>query len=38
MSAHCRAGAAILVATHSRALAAEADRIVHLQDGRIVDD
>jgi putative ABC transport system ATP-binding protein len=37
MSAHCRAGAAILVATHSRALAAEADRIVHLQDGRIVD-
>ena len=35
MSAHCRAGAAILVATDSQALAAEADRIIHLQDGRL---
>jgi putative ABC transport system ATP-binding protein len=33
----CRAGVAILVATHSRALAARADRIIHLRDGRIVD-
>lgn len=31
------AGLAILVATHSQALAARADRIVSLQDGRIVD-
>jgi putative ABC transport system ATP-binding protein len=37
MRAHCRAGAAMLVATHSQALATEADRIVNLQDGRIVD-
>lgn len=33
----CRGGTAILVATHSQALAAKADRIVHLQDGRIID-
>lgn len=32
------AGVAILVATHSQALAARADRIIHLQDGRILDD
>lgn len=32
-----RAGLAILVATHSQALAARADRIVSLQDGRIVN-
>lgn len=31
------AGLAILVATHSQALAARADRIVSLQDGRITD-
>jgi putative ABC transport system ATP-binding protein len=37
LSEQCRAGAAILVATHSQALAARADRIVHLQDGRIID-
>ncbi len=33
----CRAGLAILVATHSPALAASADRVIHLLDGRIVD-
>jgi putative ABC transport system ATP-binding protein len=32
-----RAGVAVLVATHSRALAARADRIIHLRDGRIGD-
>ena len=31
------AGAAILVATHSSALARLADRVVHIRDGRIVD-
>lgn len=31
------AGVAVLVATHSQALAARADRIIHLRDGRIVD-
>jgi putative ABC transport system ATP-binding protein len=33
----CRAGVAVLVATHSQALAACADRIIHLRDGRIGD-
>ncbi len=33
----CKAGSAILVATHSKALAAQADRVVHLRDGRIQD-
>lgn len=37
LSEQCRAGAAILVATHSQALADSADRIIHLQDGRIID-
>lgn len=32
-----QAGTAILVATHSRALADRADRIVQLRDGRVVD-
>lgn len=32
-----QAGLAVLVATHSQALAARADRIISLQDGRIVD-
>lgn len=32
-----QAGTAILVATHSRALADRADRIIQLQDGRVVD-
>ena len=32
-----QAGTAILVATHSRALADRADRIVRLQDGRVAD-
>uniref|UniRef100_UPI003704CC37 ABC transporter ATP-binding protein n=1 Tax=Bradyrhizobium guangxiense TaxID=1325115 RepID=UPI003704CC37 len=32
-----QAGTAILVATHSRALADRADRIVRLRDGRVVD-
>ena len=31
------AGTAILVATHSQALATRADRVIRLQDGRIVD-
>lgn len=33
----CGSGLAILVATHSPALAASADRVIHLLDGRIVD-
>jgi putative ABC transport system ATP-binding protein len=37
LSEQCRAGVAILVATHSQALAARADRIIHLRDGRIGD-
>jgi putative ABC transport system ATP-binding protein len=37
LSEQCGAGVAVLVATHSQALAARADRIVHLQDGRVVD-
>lgn len=36
LSEQCRAGVAVLVATHSPALAASANRIIHLQDGRIV--
>ncbi|MEO8857576.1 MAG: ABC transporter ATP-binding protein [Burkholderiaceae bacterium] len=32
-----QSGSAILVATHSQALAAQADRIVHLRDGRVED-
>jgi putative ABC transport system ATP-binding protein len=32
-----KAGIAILVATHSRALTARADRVIHLRDGRVVD-
>jgi putative ABC transport system ATP-binding protein len=32
-----RAGTAIMVATHSRALAARADRIIRLHDGRVID-
>lgn len=32
-----RTGVAVLVATHSRALAARADRIIHLLDGKIDD-
>jgi putative ABC transport system ATP-binding protein len=32
-----KSGIAILVATHSRALAARADRVIHLRDGRVVD-
>jgi len=36
LSQRCRAGVAVLVATDSQALAASANRIIHLQDGRIV--
>jgi putative ABC transport system ATP-binding protein len=36
-SKQCGAGVAVLVATHSQALAARADRIIHLRDGRIGD-
>ena len=34
----CRAGGAILVATHSRELAMNADRVLRLRDGRLDDD
>jgi putative ABC transport system ATP-binding protein len=37
LNEQCRAGVAVLVATHSRALAAHADRIIHLRDGRVGD-
>jgi putative ABC transport system ATP-binding protein len=37
LSEQCRAGVAVLVATHSQALAARADRIIHLRDGRVTD-
>ena len=37
LSEQCRAGVAVLVATHSQALAARADRIIHLRDGRVAD-
>ena len=37
LSEQCRTGVAVLVATHSQALAAHADRIIHLRDGRITD-
>ncbi|MEZ0171172.1 ABC transporter ATP-binding protein [Microvirga sp. TS319] len=34
----CEAGLAVLVATHSEFLARRADRIIHLQDGRVVHE
>ncbi len=34
---HRRAGGALVIATHSEALAASADRVVRLLDGRVVD-
>jgi len=34
----CRGGTAVLIVTHSSALAARADRIIDIRDGRIVDD
>lgn len=34
----CRGGTAVLVVTHSSALAARADRVVDIRDGRIVHD
>jgi putative ABC transport system ATP-binding protein len=37
LSKQCGVGVAVLVATHSQALAACADRIIHLRDGRIGD-
>ena len=37
LNEQCRAGVAVLVATHSQALAARADRIIHLRDGKIDD-
>jgi putative ABC transport system ATP-binding protein len=37
LSEQCRAGVAVLVATHSQALAERADRIIHLRDGRVTD-
>jgi putative ABC transport system ATP-binding protein len=38
LAAFRRHGAAVLVVTHSRALAERADRIIELRDGRIVND
>lgn len=35
---NCRSGAAVLVVTHSAALAARADRIINIRDGGIVRD
>ncbi|NEJ05762.1 ABC transporter ATP-binding protein [Rhizobium ruizarguesonis] len=35
---NCRSGAAVLVVTHSRPLAARADRIIDIRDGGIVHD
>jgi putative ABC transport system ATP-binding protein len=37
LSEHRQAGAAILVATHSQAVAARADRVLRIADGRLVD-
>jgi putative ABC transport system ATP-binding protein len=37
LNEQCGVGVAVLVATHSQALAARADRIIHLRDGRIGD-
>jgi putative ABC transport system ATP-binding protein len=37
LTKQCGAGVAVLVATHSQALTARADRIIHLRDGRIGD-
>lgn len=34
----CRTGTAVLVVTHSSALAARADRVIDIRDGRIADD
>ncbi|MHB9020882.1 MAG: ABC transporter ATP-binding protein [Halothiobacillus sp.] len=34
----CNSGGAVLVATHSEALAASADRVIHLQDGRLIHE
>jgi putative ABC transport system ATP-binding protein len=34
---HRKAGGAILIVTHSDVIAARADRIIHLEDGRVVD-
>ena len=33
----CRDGAGVLVATHSAAIAASADRVIHIKDGRIAN-
>jgi putative ABC transport system ATP-binding protein len=38
LARHRRTGGAVLVATHSAAIAAHADRIVQVSDGRVVDD
>jgi putative ABC transport system ATP-binding protein len=38
LMAFCRQGGTLLLATHSAALAARADRVIHLLDGRITDD
>ncbi len=38
LSALCREGAAVLVATHSAALAARADRVIEIRDGKLLND
>jgi putative ABC transport system ATP-binding protein len=38
MEQHCRDGGAVLVATHSAALANRARRIVRLADGKVIGD
>ena len=37
LAAQRAAGTAILIATHSEALAAKADRVLRMHDGRLVD-
>lgn len=36
--AHRESGGAVLIVTHSEAIARRADRIIHLEDGRIIDE
>jgi putative ABC transport system ATP-binding protein len=37
LTAHCRTGGAILIATHSTAVAARADHVLVIRDGRLHD-
>jgi putative ABC transport system ATP-binding protein len=38
MEKHCRDGGAVIVATHSTALANRARRVVRLADGKVIGD